>query len=355
MDEAAHVPGGTHFSYELPPVRVVFGAGSLGELPDVLGRAGLDRALVVTTPGRVAALRDTVAALDGRVAGVFDRAELHVPASVVNAALDEVVRLSPDSVVAVGGGSAIGVAKAMALAVGLPVVAVPTTYSGSEMTEIWGITEGGVKRTGRDARVAPRIVLYDPALTLSLPPGVSAASGMNAIAHAVEALYAPDANPRSTLLAEEAIRALARALPAIVGRPDDLDARAEALRGAHCAGSALGMTSMGLHHTLCHTLGGAFGLPHALTHAIVLPHVVRFNAPAAVDAARRVADALGTTDAAEGLVALNRSLGLTASLRDLGLTAADLDSAADRMAGRTFPNPRAVTREGVRAVLAAAA
>lgn len=343
------------FSYELSPVRVVFGAGCLAELPDVLGRAGFDRALVVTTPGRSAALGDPSTALGGRFAGLFDRAELHVPAAVVTAALDDVARLAPDSVVAVGGGSAIGLAKALALVAGLPVVAVPTTYSGSEMTGIWGITENGVKRTGRDVRVAPRVVVYDPALTLGLPPDASAASGMNAIAHAVEALYAPDANPRSTLLAEEAIRALGRALPRLVGRPDDLEARADALGGAHCAGTALGMTSMGLHHTLCHVLGGAFGLPHALTHAVVLPHVMAFNASAAPEAARRVAAALGAADAAAGLGALDRTLGLTASLADLGLGAADLDRAADQVAGRRFANPRPVTREAVRAVLEAAA
>jgi maleylacetate reductase len=354
MDETTQVPGGTRFSYELPPVHVVFGAGSMADLPDLLWRAGLDRSLVVTTPGRSLALGDAVTALDGRLAGVFDRAELHVPAAVVTAALDEVARVQPNGVVALGGGSAIGLAKAVALAVGLPIVAVPTTYSGSEMTEIWGITEGGVKRTGRDARVAPRLVVYDPVLTVSLPPAISAASGMNAIAHAVEALYAPDANPRSTLLAEAAIGALAHALTIVVGRPDDLDARAEALRGAHCAGTALGMTSTGLHHALCHTLGGAFGLPHALTHAIMLPHVMAFNAPAAADAARCVAEALGADDAATGLDVLNRTLGLTASLADLGLRAADLDRAADQVAGRRFANPREVTREGVRAVLDAA-
>jgi maleylacetate reductase len=200
------------------------------------------------------------------------------------------------------------------------------------MTSIWGITDGDLKQTGRDDRVAPRIVVYDPALTLTLPPQASAASGMNAIAHAVEALYARMPSPIAAAAAEQAIRLLARALPAVVAAPSDVSARALALRGAHLAGVALQHASMGLHHKLCHVLGGTFGLPHAETHAALLPHVVQFNASAAPDAMARIAEALGEADAATGLHNLNKDVGLESRIGTLGFRAADIDRAAELVA-----------------------
>ncbi len=342
------------FSYETHDVRVVFGPGALATLPDVLHHIGTRRVLVVTTPGRSAERSTLTHALGDACAGVFDRAVVHVPAEVVRAALEASARSEADAVLALGGGSAIGVAKAIALESTRPVIAVPTTYSGSEMTAIWGITDAGAKRTGRDRRAAPRAVLYEPALTVSLPPDVSAASGMNAIAHCVEALYAVDGHPVASVLAEAGLRTIARSLPDVVRRPADLAARGDALLGSHLAGRALDLTSMGLHHRLCHVLGGSFGLPHALTHAVVLPYVVAYNAPAATEALRVVADALGSPDAWTGLFALSRGLGLTSTLADLGFGAADLDRAAELTAQGAYPNPRTVTRAGVRAVLAAA-
>jgi maleylacetate reductase len=212
-----------------------------------------------------------------------------------------------DCCVAVGGGSTVGLAKAIALTSGLPILAVPTTYAGSEMTPIWGLTAGGAKQTGRDARVLPRTVIYDPELTLGLPPRVAGPSGMNALAHCVEALYAPDTSPIVQLMAEEGIRALAAALPAIRVEPADLRARAGALYGAWLAGAALGTVSMGLHHKLCHTLGGSFGLPHAETHAVVLPYAAAYNRAAAPEAMSRAARALGATDAPGALFRRLRS------------------------------------------------
>jgi maleylacetate reductase len=341
------------FSYETHDVRVVFGPDALGALPDVLQRLDARRVLVVTTPGRAAERLTVTQALGDACAGVFDRAVVHVPVAVVQAALEVSARCDADAVLAVGGGSAIGLAKAMSLERVRPVIAVPTTYSGSEMTAIWGVTDAGAKRTGRDRRAAPRAVLYEPALTVSLSPEVSAASGMNAIAHCVEALYAVDGNPVASLLAEAGLRTLARSLPDIVRHPTDLAARGDALLGSHLAGRALDMTSMGLHHRLCHVLGGSFGLPHALTHAIVLPYVVAYNAPAATAALRVVADALGSPDAWTGLAALNRALGVRRTLADLGLRESDLDRAAELTQG-DYPNPSAVTRAGVRSLLAAA-
>ena len=230
------------------------------------------------------------------------------------------------------------------------VVAVPTTYSGSEMTAIWGVTEGDTKRTGRDPRVAPVLVVYDPALTLSLAAKTSAISGLNAVAHCVEALYAVDASPMSTLVATEGLTLLARALPRVVEQPDDLVARTDALLGAHFAGLALNLAEMGLHHKLAHVLGG-LGLPHALTHAILLPHVVEFNTPAAPEAMARVAGVLGATDAALGLRALNRRLGITETLRDGGLRKESIARAAELAGQGNYPNPEEATPEAVRGIL----
>ena len=339
------------FTSEWARTRVVFGAGAVEDLPAEIDALGASRVLLVTTPGRASHLSAMRERLGLRHAGTCDLAALHVPVDRVRAALALVEKTSADLLLAIGGGSAIGLAKAVALERRLPIAAVPTTYAGSEMTSIWGVTEGDVKRTGRDRSIAPRLVVYDPALTCSLPPAVSAASGMNAIAHAVEALYAAAAGPVAMAAADEALRLLARALRRVVSAPDDLDARALALRGAHAAGVALEQAAMGLHHKICHVLGGTFGLPHAETHAAVLPHVAAFNAPAAPAAMARAASALGGDDAAAGLMALNRTLRLQTSLSALGLRADDIDRAADLVTSSAYDNPRRVTADDVRALL----
>lgn len=336
------------------PPRVVFGAGSVSRLAAELDALGFSRVLLVTTAGRAPTIALVHEAAGGRVAAVCDRAALHVPIEQVRSAVADVDRLKPDALLAVGGGSAIGLAKAIALERPLPIVAVPTTYAGSEMTGIWGVTDGDVKRTGRNAAVAPRLVVYDPMLTVSLPADVSATSGMNAIAHAVEAMYAPGASPDVIAAAENALRSLSRALPSVVARPADLDARTMAMRGAQAAGLALELSAMGLHHKICHVLGGTFGLPHAPTHAAVLPHVVAFNAPAAPAAMARIAAALGVPEASAGLRALNERLGVTTALGRLGLQASDLDRAAELVASGAYPNPRPVTVEDVGVLLRAA-
>src|ERR1044071_2136828 len=256
-------------------------------------RRVLFRSLLISTPGRAEMVRNLARGL--AVAGVFDRAVMHTPLAVVEAAREEAKKVNADCCVTVGGGSTIGFGKAIALASSLPVVAVPTTYSGSEMTTILGVSEGGAKKTGRDPKVVPKAVIYDPELTLDLPVAVSAASGMNAIAHCAEALYAHDGNPIVSLMAEEGIRALASALPGITSHPQNLEARSEALNGAWLAGMTISTTSVALHHKLCHVLGG-FGLPHAETHSIVLPHAMRYNRDAAPEAMVRIRNALNTSD-----------------------------------------------------------
>ena len=276
---------------------------------------------------------------------------MHVPIETARAARDEARRLEADCAVAVGGGSTTGLGKAIALESSLPILAIPTTYAGSEMTPIYGITEGGLKRTGRDSRVLPSTVIYDPSLTLGLPSGLSATSGMNAIAHAVEGLYAEDANPITSLLAVEGIRALAQGLPRVIADPLDLEGRSECLYGAWLCGAVLGSVGMALHHKLCHTLGGTYNLPHAETHTEVLPHAIAYNRAAVPAAMQRAADALGAEDAAQGLYALARTLGAPAALKDLGMREADLDRAAEIATQSPYYNPRPVEYGAVRKLL----
>jgi alcohol dehydrogenase class IV len=266
------------FTYDLPPTRVIFGAGTLARLVLEVERLGARQALVLSTPGRAEAQANGIAAsLGKRSAGIFAGAVMHTPVAVTERALRVVRERGADALVAVGGGSTTGLGKAIALRTGLPQIVLPTTYAGSEMTPILGETREGAKTTLKDPKILPEVVIYDVDLTLGLPAGVSAASGMNAIAHAVEALYARDRNPLISLAAEEGVAALARALPKILDAPRDHEARSEALYGAWLCGVCLGTVGMALHHKLCHALGGSFGLPHAETHAIVLPHAAAYQ------------------------------------------------------------------------------
>ncbi len=329
------------FVYSGLPMRVVFGAGSVAELAKEVDRLGAKRALLLATPGRTAMVKSVADPLGIRVAGVFDRVVMHTPLQLAEEARRLAASVQADCCVVVGGGSTIGFGKAIALTSALPLLAVPTTYSGSEMTTIWGISEGGAKKTGRDPKVLPKTVIYDPALTLDLPPHVSAASGMNAMAHCVEALYAHDGNPIVSMMAEEGIRALASALPRVMENPKDIDARSDALYGAWLAGCTISTTSIALHHKLCHVLGGSFNLPHAETHSIVLPHAVRYNESAA-EAMRRIERALGKRDAAAAIYDLEKKLRLPLRLADIGMKEQDLERAARIAADAPYPNPRKV-------------
>ena len=262
------------FVHDGLPCRVIFGAGTLGRTADEIDRLGAKRALVLSTPEQVRAAQDLVAMLGRRAAGTFTGAVMHTPVHVTAAALEAVRSAGADCTVALGGGSTIGLGKAIALRTDLPQIAVPTTYAGSEMTPIIGETEHGKKTTQRTLKVLPEVVIYDVDLTLSLPAKLSATSGMNSIAHAVEALYAENRNPITSMMAEECIRAFGRALPKVMDKPKDREARSDALYGAWLGGACLGAVGMALHHKLCHVLGGSFGLPHAETHTVVLPHAL---------------------------------------------------------------------------------
>ena len=268
---------------------------------------------------------------------------MHVPIETVREARDEARRLGADCAIAIGGGSTTGLGKAIALDAGLPIVCIPTTYAGSEMTPIYGITEAGLKKTGKDPRVLPRTVIYDPELTLALPVATSITSGMNAIAHSAEGLYSQDSNPVMDLMAEEGIAALARALPAIRQDAGNVDARGDALYGAWLCGSVLGNVGMALHHKLCHTLGGSFNLPHAEAHTVVLPQAMAFNAKAAPQAMLRIARAIGASSAAAGLFDLAQLNGAPIALKDIGMKPQDLDRAADIAVANPYWNPRPIT------------
>jgi alcohol dehydrogenase class IV len=342
------------FLYIGQPSRVVFGAGSLVYLEREIDALGARRALVLSTPEQAQQAQKVAEQLGARAVGIFAKAVMHVPLETAREAREVARALGADCAVAVGGGSTTGLGKAIALDSGLPILAIPTTYAGSEMTPIYGLTEGGVKKTGRDPRVLPKTVIYDPLLTLTLPVTLSVTSGINAIAHAAEGLYAQDRNPIMDLMAEEGIAALARALPAITRNGANLDARSDALYGAWLCGSVLGSVGMALHHKLCHTLGGSFNLPHAEVHTVILPHAMAFNAGAAPQAMQRIARALGRHSAPAGLFDLARDNGAAVALRDIGMREQDLDRAADLAVANPYWNPRPIgaqQRDEIRALL----
>jgi maleylacetate reductase len=342
------------FNYAGLPSKVIFGFGTLDQVAEQIRAHGCSRALVLSTPQQIESAQALSVRLGPLSAGVFSEAAMHTPVEVTERALEAVRAARADCTVALGGGSTTGLGKAIALRTDLLQIVVPTTYAGSEATPILGETRDGLKTTQRSLKILPEVIVYDVDLTLSLPVGLSATSGINAIAHAVEGLYTQDANPIVSLIAEEGIRALGQALPAIARNPLDREARSDALYGAWACGVVLGSVGMALHHKLCHTLGGAFDLPHAETHAVVLPHAAAYNAAAAPEAMARAARALGVTDAPRGLYDLARSLGAPASLRELGMREADLDRAADLAASNPYWNPRPIERNAIRALLDAA-
>lgn len=338
------------FVYSINPGRVVFGTGTLSRLGDEAAQLGMQRALVVSTSSQ-RQVEYAASYLGKRMAGVFTGAKMHTPLPVTEAAMAVLADCDADGIVAIGGGAAIGLAKALALRTDLPQIAIPTTYAGSEMTAILGETDDGKKVTRRSGRILPETVIYDVALTLGFPTSLSGASGLNAIAHAAEALYARDRNPIIDRLAMEGISALAKALPRIVEKPQDHDARTQALYGAFLCGSCLGSVGMALHHKLCHTLGGLFDLPHSQTHASVLPHAVAYNASAAPHAMVRIAAALDVPDAAIGLYNLAGAVGAPRSLAELGMPRHRLGEAVSLALHYPYWNPRPLEREGLHFLL----
>jgi maleylacetate reductase len=350
------------FTYDAQAQRVIFGPGRRTAVAEEVDLLGATRAVLIS--GATPEIGDELAAvLGGRLAGRWDEFVQHVPVDLAERARAFVDDRRADVIVSVGGGSATGLAKAIALTHRLPIVAVPTTYAGSEQTPIYGLTGGRNKQTGRDPVVKPVSVVYDTELTLVLPPEVTGPSAFNALAHSVEGMYAAGHNPVTTALALEGIRAIARALPVVMRRPDDFAARGELLYGAYLSGVVLGATSAGLHHKLAHVLGGTYDLVHADAHSVLLPHVVAFNAPALPEEFGRLATALGVTDgrAAGALWDLATASSVPTALADLksqhegiALSQDDLSTVAARVAAEAPPNPRPVDAGSLLALLEAA-
>lgn len=341
------------FIYEITQSRVIFGAGSIQHLQREIQHLGAKKALILSTPEQVELAERIATILGDSAVGVYAKAVMHVPIESAQEARQIAQKLGADCAIAVGGGSTTGLGKAIALEYDLPILAIPTTYAGSEMTPVYGITENGIKKTGKDQRVLPKTVIYDPELTLSLPIEMSISSGMNAIAHAVEGLYAQNGNPIMSLLAEEGIRSLAAGLLQLKMDANNITARSQCLYGAWLCGYVLGNVGMALHHKLCHTLGGSFNLPHAATHTIVLPHSVAYNEHAAPEAMLRIKRALGAEQgtAAKALFNLICRLEGPTALASLGVTEADLDQATDIAMTHPYWNPEPIERNAIRALL----
>ncbi|WP_026349029.1 maleylacetate reductase [Psychrobacter lutiphocae] len=331
------------FHYKALPLDVHFGIGKSSDAKQILIDNGFKKVLVLTTPDQKASGEKLANELEEISAGVYPHAVMHVPIDVANRAIEFTTNNEVDCCLALGGGSTIGLAKMIALKTDMPIVAIPTTYAGSEMTSVYGYTENNLKTTGKDIRVLPKITIYDPKLTLTLPAQVSACSGMNAMAHAIEALYAEDKNPIISVLAIESIKSLAEALPIIVKDMTDIAARQKATYGAWLAGVCLGSVGMAIHHKICHTLGGSYNLPHAQAHAITLAYSVQYNRNADIEAMDRLAAALGV-DSREKLglaiYRLNKSLDIPLALKDIGLPEDGPANVAQIICDSPYYNPR---------------
>ncbi|WP_019956400.1 maleylacetate reductase [Yoonia vestfoldensis] len=330
--------------------KVIFGHGTLAQVGDAVRSLGRGKALVLSTPQQADQARDVVDRLGALAAGTFTEAAMHTPVDVTDRAVAAYQAAGADCVVAIGGGSTTGLGKAIAVRTSADQVVIPTTYAGSEMTDILGETDKGEKTTRRDPAIRPELVIYDVDLTLGLPVSMTVTSALNAIAHAVEGLYAADANPITDMMALESIRAFKRGLPEVVADPANTEARAEVLYGAWLGSTTLGYVSMALHHKLCHVLGGSFGLPHAETHAIMLPHTAGFNAIAVPEQLRPVAELMGGT-VGGGLWDFAKALGAPLRLSDLGLEEPDLDRAAEIATRQPYANPRKFTRDDIKTIL----
>ncbi|KAJ5646427.1 hypothetical protein N7490_002799 [Penicillium lividum] len=341
------------FEYNPNPGRVVFGSGTLQRLPEEIARLQVKSPLVLSTPHQIEHAEKVKEVLKGQVAGIFSEATMHTPTHVTDKALEYAKAQSADAVISIGGGSTIGLGKAISIRTGLPHICIPTTYAGSEMTPILGETADGLKQTRSDPKILPGTVIYDVDLTMTLPAAMSATSGVNAIAHAVEALYARNTNPIISMMAIEGTRALASALPEIVENPSSESARSKALYGAWLCGTCLGSVGMSIHHKLCHTLGGSFNLPHAETHTAVLPHAISYNAPNIPEAMKELADALPDSngDAIHGLNVLLAKLKVKRGLKDFGMKEEDIDKAADIAVSNPYWNPRAIERTPIRELI----
>jgi len=337
------------FTYRSDPVRIVFGAGAVATLRAEADVHNISRLLVLCSPSRTDLAQKIIAPVADRCQGFCHTAGQSMPRDAFERILGEIKRVNADGFIVIGGGSPIGLAKAAAATTGLPYIAIVTTYSGSEMAARWYIGVAEARIGGDTAAALPATAIYDPELTLDLPPAISAASGMNAMAHAVESLYGVDTNPVVQTMAEEAVRLLGANLPRLIDDPRDLAARTDVLYAAWLAGNF--RAAVGLEHAIAQRLRQWFNLDHARTHAIATPYAVGFNAPAAPEAMRRIERALGVNNAARGLYDLNVRLGLPTGLKDLGLKESDVDKAVEVVSAVKLAHPRPVSTADLRNVI----
>jgi len=337
------------FTYTPLAIKICFGNGRFSELEQIVSSYSANRILILSTNSDRAKdlAKKAGGQLENKVVGYFDECLEQVPVDNAKKVQSLAERLAVDCVVCIGGGSTIGHGKAVALKRNITLIHIVTTYSGSEMTISQGFQEGGIKRHTHDARMQANCVIYDPVLTTSLPPWVSGPSGMNAMAHCVEALYGEYANPVSDLLAASGIRALADALPKVVQNPDDLAARGDALYGAYMSGLSLS-AGMALHHQVAHVLGGSFGVPHAIAHTLALPHTIAYNREAVPSAMAKLMAALRSEDGPLGLYDLARNLNINMKLQDHGFTAENIDRAVNLILENPKNNPRALNSTAIR-------
>lgn len=330
---------------------VVFGAGQLNRVGQELAAFGFQRAVILSTPHQAHMAENLANKIGNLSVGTFNDATMHTPVDVTLAALRKIEMLKADCIVAIGGGSTIGLGKAISLRTGLPQIAIPTTYAGSETTPILGQTEGGRKTTLTNDKVLPKAILYDPELVATLPIAMTVTSALNAMAHAAEALYAQNRSRESDVLALQGLRSFSLALPNVLENPSDLEAREETQRGAWACGTVLGSVGMALHHKLCHTLGGSFNLPHAETHAVILPHAIAYNSSAASAELAPISELLGGATPGTSLWNFAKRMNAPTALRDLGMLEVDIGLAVEVALSNPYWNPRAITEDGLRKLL----
>lgn len=342
------------FTHLAMPGRVVHGAGRVAELADEVAALGAERVMFCCTKSRVPAVKQLAATLGDRVAGICDAAKIFVPLTAVEPGREMAADLGADCLVSYGGGTAVGLAKAIALEQGQPIVSIVTTYSGSETTALQGIIgHDGVRVNYRDMRMLPRTLIYDPELMVDVPLDVSVASGFNSISHAVSSYLGKDANPVADMYSENGIRTMSAALVKLAENPRDIDARSDAMQGAWLCGMTIMSSGTTIHHKIAHVLGGGFDLPHGPTHAVVLPHSTSYNRDQAPDAMAGIGRAFGVApeDAPNALFDLLGKSGAVESLRGLGLPESALDEAADRIMIDRYFNLRDYDRDAIRALL----
>ncbi len=350
------------FHYVSFAQEVIFAPASLTQLGDAIGRFGWQRVLLCTshTMQRNGQVDSIKSSLGDSLVGVFDHVQPHVQDVQVNEVLSLAIEKNIDAVIGMGGGSPIGMAKALGFQSHFPIVAIPTTYAGSEMTPVYGITHTDEnpsrKVTVTDPKITPKFVIYDPQLTLDLPPELTASTGINALAHCIEALYSKTCNPLSTAAATNGIRHINNALLDCYRDGKNLDARTEMLLGSHLAGLSLASVSMGLHHGLCHVLGGSANVPHGIANSIILPHAIRFNAEATATQLLPAAEAMGLPvngispkvvieALAQKIHELIGRMNLPQQLRDAGVAESDIPRLAQlAFQNRTVQNnPKPIT------------